>query len=944
MNAETQQDKRSAGRGVLKFLLVVIVLVVLVLAFLPTILSMNALRPLVLSRVNNAVDGTVNLESLSLNWFGKIRLTGVEFTDEKEEALLQVKSVTVPRGLVHLVPAGRDLGTVEIDEPNLIVVLPQPEPPAEPAPPKEKEEKPPAPEKPEKKKPSPPPRKAEPIQQKVKGKIVVKNGRIEIRTDAQTIPLVIDRVNTEMDIKDLEKPIQFKFEAMDKIKTEGLVTVMKEGLIDPRFVTGNLSLTIDDLDLAPFAAVAGSFADAPDVKGRLTANLSAEIKDIAVFDAKGGIRLESLFLSGGPFKEDTPQLETVALDFDVSQKGEALTVRKCVVDTPLVKMSAVGALDEGGPSLESLELTSSFAQASGKGNMDEAEIDLAIDLKAALAEAARYVDTKDLELDGRLRAEVRMQPVSDLSRAFTVISEMRDLKVSGVAPRPLKQELVKVELAGQVNLSPTHELKNLTSFSGSLASAVVTAEATLERFTPGPEGSLPKAAGVKIKADADLDELIAFLNGLGLIPPESPLSKDTSLSGKLHVDLQLPETGGPVQEAGLEAVLEDIEIVSGSETVLSEPRGTLSATAKIDAEQILLEDMNVRTELLDLSCSGSLRDLEKQQDLELRGEWECDLARVAALVTVLTGREIDVEGKRAQEFSLTTSLGGKTWVDKFAATDAEAGLYVKRSAAFGVETGELEPRLVIKDSRAVLTAATTVNEGQLALEAVVDATGEEPVLLVADDSQVLEDVKLTDEMASELLALAHPALKGCTIVAGSMGLLIESCRVPLNERFKEEMVVTGNAGVNDVVLQPGGILGQVFEVAKMKESTATVPNQEIAFTCKEGRIESTPLSIISGPHTVVFSGSVGTDGTLDYLAEMPVTEELVGKQAYPYVKETTLKLPIKGTVSRPKISRESFEALVKSLGKDALKNVLRDEDVQQQLKEEGMKLLDKYLK
>ena len=45
---------------------------------------------------------------------------------------------------------------------------------------------------------------------------------------------------------------------------------------------------------------------------------------------------------------------------------------------------------------------------------------------------------------------------------------------------------------------------------------------------------------------------------------------------------------------------------------------------------------------------------------------------------------------------------------------------------------------------------------------------------------------------------------------------------------------------------------------------------------------------------MTLGGSLGFDGSLDYLLEIPVTKKLVGREGYRILQGTTLKVPIRG--------------------------------------------------
>jgi hypothetical protein len=67
---------------------------------------------------------------------------------------------------------------------------------------------------------------------------------------------------------------------------------------------------------------------------------------------------------------------------------------------------------------------------------------------------------------------------------------------------------------------------------------------------------------------------------------------------------------------------------------------------------------------------------------------------------------------------------------------------------------------------------------------------------------------------------------------------------------------------------------------------------------------------------ITFSGWVGLDGKLSYVAEVPVTEKMVGTNYFKYVRNVRLKLPIGGTVDRPVLGRQQLKQASADLIKD----------------------------
>ena len=75
-------------------------------------------------------------------------------------------------------------------------------------------------------------------------------------------------------------------------------------------------------------------------------------------------------------------------------------------------------------------------------------------------------------------------------------------------------------------------------------------------------------------------------------------------------------------------------------------------------------------------------------------------------------------------------------------------------------------------------------------------------------------------------------------------------------------------------------------------------------------------------HQLKMHGSIGFDSTLDFIARIPVTKKMVGKDAYQFLQGTTIKVPIRGSASNPRIDETAFQQATDDLIQQALRKSL----------------------
>ena len=114
-------------------------------------------------------------------------------------------------------------------------------------------------------------------------------------------------------------------------------------------------------------------------------------------------------------------------------------------------------------------------------------------------------------------------------------------------------------------------------------------------------------------------------------------------------------------------------------------------------------------------------------------------------------------------------------------------------------------------------------------------------------------------------------------------------------------------------------------LASANTNTLAMDDNRFTFECRKGRIYPQPLKIrFTGrdQYELTFSGSVGMDKTLDYYVEIPVTYEMCealgfGKDVYEAMKGEQIRVPIGGTINKPKIADGAFRKMASDMLKKA---------------------------
>jgi hypothetical protein len=911
-------DKDSAGsagrktRRIRRWIAIDTVIIVLIIAFLPTICSLGPLRRMILKKVNARVDGTVKVEKWSLSWSRGLTFTGIEADIRTPQAATSFRTpkVSISSGLLRLLGKTKDLGTVTITEPVLSVVLPDPSaapvPQTTPVQPVTRQQ-PPATE--PSRRPSDEPAR---IGMDIKGQVKVSDARISVSSGAdKDTAFELEQLDAEITIPSLNESIAFAINGKQTgsagtIKVKGTTRLLEDGLFKPEKFLSQATVSINRLDLAGPAAAVHSLVPMPDTAGTFISDIKFNVDGMENIKAKGLVQLVALSLTGGPLGNDSPQFDSISLIFDVSSAGMALTINRFELASPIAEATASGQLQ---PSTDAL-------YPDGRLDM-QAEMNLA-------EIAARFPDTLGIKqgltvASGAVAANASLVSSAE-QLSFTCNAVTRDIAATQDGRQVVIDKPITLTASGSLDQDRSLSLDEFKLDSS---------------FAQATGSGTPDDLTINVSADiaAALEEAGKFLD-----------LKDADASGRLVADIQAKVSSPGTRRIAINAAVDKLSI---DRIDVDEPRIDLSVSADVTADAVNIERLKLASSLVTLDCSGSLTDIQNARGLTISGKLGLGLEKLGVMLTTMTGRSLVLEGNELRDFTINTSLSGTSPDEILKGTTAEAAIHLKRVKGFGIETTPADLQIALKDGIADITLKTGANGGTVSLAPRIDASAKPPLLTIPDGSVILKDVKLTDELSSEVLGLIHPLFRGCAVLGGRVSLTMDKCHVPLSAAHQTDIEIGAKVQLNDVLLSADGIVGKIAAMMGQEIKTISIPDQEIVVRCEKGRVTPSPLTVKSKGYSVVFSGSIGLDGSMDYLAQVPLTEEMVhNAAAYEHLKGTTLKLPIGGTVSKPRISTDAFRSMADDLIKEALKKTVVKEGtklLKDLIDKEGAKVLQNLL-
>jgi len=565
-----------------------------------------------------------------------------------------------------------------------------------------------------------------------------------------------------------------------------------------------------------------------------------------------------------------------------------------------------------------------------RGRVVTARLVLPAEGAGAAAEGIAVTGSVDLEgLTALLHGMEAMPPETRLSGVVqattqgavedrTVRVETLGVTLAGFAFRQADQALepqsLSVSTGGSVDLGaralslPSVEL--ITS-AGRLSATGVTVS----------DWDDPLGTGrLAVTGQLDLAELLQAAGDFAALPPE------TRVSGVSNLELEVAPQGTDRQRVRLAVAIRPLQVQSPDYPPIKEEEVLLNAVLLRDRRRTAFQLAPFRFVSTPFSVKGegTYRQEEMTRHLSADGTLTTHLETLASYLRALAGIDIEMAGKGEEPFNVRAQWQG-AWANALDAMELNAGLHVERASAFGLRIASLSVPIRAHEGMIHADVQASVNEGSLALHPTIRPVGEEAKVTLPDASMLLENVALTPEMANGLLRLFHPIFKNASSAEGAVSLSMDYFAWPLDEAKRDDTRFAGTIQLHQVTLGTEGLLNALLRLAKIKERAIELGDREIAFVSQDGRIETSPFVINAGGEEIILSGSVGLDQSLDYVAQMPITEEMVGEDAYAYLQGTTVNVPIGGTLSRPQLSEHVLRDAVNDLVRQATRNLLREE-------------------
>lgn len=673
------------------------------------------------------------------------------------------------------------------------------------------------------------------------------------------------------------------------------------------------------------------------LKGReLLLTGDSKLKSVADLVAGGDLRLRELGVmlqSLGALPAEFSFEGDSRFDLKVSGEDDRLVINSLILDSPKLslkkgatqlipvsplKISARGEVKlgpEGGvASVAKPDLDYECWLGSGKltaSAFDAAAISLlalSFDGKTDLTKLTTLLSGLEimppgLSLSGTENTSLAMDYAPEQIKISSLRTEI-DNFVFTQQDKTYRDKRLVIDTAGAINMT-----KRQVAFAP-LHLDSANAAVSFEQLTIGDWDNLLDTLDSAGQAKFELTTVLAAAADWVSLPP------DLATKGKIDLNWNADAHSSTEHRYRLAADLSNFSLARAQLQAFANEQASvrMNGVRNPTTKHLTLDQLAISSQPVSLDAAGHWNTgADKSTELSFKGDLAMDLGRISELVKTFTELDLEMVGKSQKPFQLALNVSPEQRQTWWKHANFSTAFQVDMIKMMGVELRSLEIPIQVSDGFAKAEIKGSANQGALLLQPELDLTSNPPLLSIPDNSLVLDKMQITPEMANQLLARIHPLFKGASQMSGVFDLNLEYFSWPLGKENLNDLKFAGTMDFEDMRIKSSALIGSLLQVMRVEETGLDLSGQQIQFACQDGRVVTNPLRTNLGDSELIIGGSLGLDTTIDYLAQVPVTERLVGGDLYKYLAGTVIQVPIGGTLAKPDISAQTVQRAVTDL-------------------------------
>ena len=334
-----------------------------------------------------------------------------------------------------------------------------------------------------------------------------------------------------------------------------------------------------------------------------------------------------------------------------------------------------------------------------------------------------------------------------------------------------------------------------------------------------------------------------------------------------------------------------------------------------------------------VNVAGSLARFPDPVEVKLSGSVSYDFGHLTPKLREQLGGNFTARGKGTRPITLAGSLvppprpGTKQPPGPLGGITAELGIGWEfiRVYGFDMGPGELTGRLANGVARFnPLTA--TFGGGKVRVHPTV-RLDPEPSQLTLARGLIVDRAKLTPAVCASALGYAVPAIARTGKAEGDVSFKLEENRILLGA--VSQSYAKGQLIIHQATASAGPVVSLIATLLGADATTVTIANEStVPVLITNGRVHHENFAVQLGRHRIQTSGSVGFDGSLDLIVEVPFPTQLPALKATPALAKALagkrVPVPVRGTLSAPSIDPKQFQAAIARLSAEAARDISAD--------------------
>jgi len=912
---------RRRGKWLIRIAIVLALLLILPVVLAPLLVN-PVVRPKVVEALRAELTGEPQIDSISFSWFSGITIEGLRIGNPpgfSPGVCISVDRVTMNPELLALFQGGLLLKQdFRIEKPrinveqnaqgavNVASLLRATPAKATPTAPKTQQPAPAAPA-------------AMPT---VRGGFVVEDLALTLKTPTLPQPVALSPIRAETRIESLDKPITLAIKNSDgSLDAKGNMQVGQAGKLDPANIKGEFDYDISPAFLAPLKPALSSFGPVKKFEGTLAGRGRISLAGLSRPSGKGDLTLDiaevAAELAGADGKSvlRTMQPGVTKLDYEFLPGADGKSDLKLQLASPVASLTFAGLVTQ-----------------TADGPAVEGELSAASDI-AVFAERFPGLVPTDRKLQGRFSGGVK-----NLKAGLTTFSgelnlRGEGLKEVGAGETTLSKGLAALgepllDLQFKVDAGSGSYQIGRASLKTALANVDGQADVSLDK-----EGKLTKLDG-RVNGAAELQKLRDLIVPMGLLTNATELAGNLKLSGNIAAG----QGGFPY---AIQASVAGLHF-KGPQTggvAIDEPESALNLkglfTSTKDGTTIsIAEGSEMRLQTATAKLSGTVRQQPNQPLCaeNLVAELTYNPPRLKPFLKAFNAGEILATQPQSARLVLSGPIQPGTdipaWLAQLTLT-AKMGYQAYSHTGVKVEGDPLAAEM--RAGKLPLDYTFKLNGGSASVKGELNAQGPESRALLKADQLAL-NVEMAPMLGflSPLLFAKNGQLEGQASASFdgvwtgplNMSALPQGpAPVTITDLLSQRVSGRGQLAVKNLRVSGAPLLTIVLSYLGAGTGGQLGEIEPTEFVVEKGRLTYQKMVVKLGGFTIILSGRINFDQTMEMQISLPFPQSLreKNKEIAKYLGES-LTVPLTGTLSSPKLdTSKALQLALKDAGTKALK-------------------------